>query len=304
MSAHPTPLPDEAPRDLVLTGERTLPGIADERYWFLRHVVAYRLAQARIRATHAERDAAHAGPDAAHAGRDAPRTEHGPARSAGPTTSLDPAPLLALDAGCGEGYGLALLRDAGADRVLGVDLDAATVAHARQRYGGPGTGIEVVVAELREIPLPDDAADVTVSFQVIEHLHDIPGYLVELQRVTAAGGEVLLATPNRLTFTPDADTPVNPFHTVEFTAAELTRLLTRAGFEVAEVLGLHHAGALAAAEREHGVVLPRLLGAAPPEDWPVWARTLAHRTGEDDFTWRSDHLDASLDLLVRCRVRP
>jgi SAM-dependent methyltransferase len=283
VSAHPTPLPDEVPRDLVLTGERTLPGIADERYWYLRHVVAYRVAQARVRAARAERD---------------------PTPRPGPTTSTDGAPLLALDAGCGEGYGLALLRDAGADRVLGVDLDAATVAHAQQRYGGPGTGIEVAAAELREIPLPDDAAAVTVSFQVIEHLHDIPGYLTELQRVTAARGEVLLATPNRLTFTPDADTPVNPFHTVEFTAAELTRLLTRAGFAILKVLGLHHAGALAAAEREHGVVLPRLLGAGPPEDWPAWARALVHRTEEDGFTWRTDDLDASLDLLVRCRVRP
>lgn len=275
MSADPTPLPDEAPADLVLTGERTLPGIPDERYWYLRHVVAYRVAQARVRAAIAGRV-----PD-----------------------GDDPPAVLALDAGCGEGYGLVLLREAGADRVLGVDLDAPTVQHARQRYGGPGAGIEVAVAELREIPLSDDAAQVTVSFQVIEHLHDIPGYLVELQRVTAPHGEVLLATPNRLTFSPGSDTPENPFHTVEFTAAELTRLLTRAGYEVLEVLGLHHAGAVAAAEREHEVVLPRLLGAGPPESWPDWARTLVHRTEEVDFRWSPHHLDASLDLLVRCRIR-
>jgi SAM-dependent methyltransferase len=33
-----------ATRSLVLTGERTLPGIADENYWFRRHEVAYRAA--------------------------------------------------------------------------------------------------------------------------------------------------------------------------------------------------------------------------------------------------------------------
>jgi SAM-dependent methyltransferase len=296
--ADPTPLPDEAPADLVLTGERTLPGIPDERYWYLRHVVAYRVAQARVRAAVAGLVA----DDGAEV--DADRSVEAGATTTAPASGHDTTEVLALDAGCGEGYGLALLREAGADRVLGVDLDAPTVHHARKRYGGPGTGIEVAVAELREIPLPDGAAHVTVSFQVIEHLHDIPGYLVELQRVTAPGGEVLLATPNRLTFTPGSDTPVNPFHTVEFTAAELTRLLTRAGLEVIEVLGLHHAGALAAAERAHDVVLPRLLGAGPPEAWPIWARTLVHRTEEADFRWRSDHLDASLDLLVRSRVRP
>lgn len=32
----------------ALTGERTLPGIAEENYWFQRHVVAYEFAAARI----------------------------------------------------------------------------------------------------------------------------------------------------------------------------------------------------------------------------------------------------------------
>ena len=278
MSTQPTPLPDEAPAGLVLTGERTLPGIADERYWYLRHVVAYRLAQQRVRAVRGRGDV----------------------RDRAQRSATVDVPVLALDAGCGEGYGLLLLREAGADRVVGVDLDAPTVAHARGRYAAGTSGIEVQVAELRDIDLPDHAAQVTVSFQVIEHLHDIPGYLDELTRVTAPGGEILLATPNRLTFTPGSDTPVNPFHTVEFSAEELTRLLTRAGLRVTEVLGLHHAGAVAASEREHGVVLPRLIGASAPTAWPRWARDLVHRTEETDFVWRPDHLDTSLDLLVRC----
>jgi len=33
--------PREAPEELQLTGERTLPGIARENYWFMRHVAAY-----------------------------------------------------------------------------------------------------------------------------------------------------------------------------------------------------------------------------------------------------------------------
>lgn len=35
-------LPQESYPDLILTGERTLPGRAEENYWFQRHLVAYR----------------------------------------------------------------------------------------------------------------------------------------------------------------------------------------------------------------------------------------------------------------------
>jgi SAM-dependent methyltransferase len=36
------------PSELILTGERTLPGIPEENYWFQRHVVAYRFAAERV----------------------------------------------------------------------------------------------------------------------------------------------------------------------------------------------------------------------------------------------------------------
>lgn len=36
------------PAELIITGERTLPGIPEENYWFQRHVVAYRFAAERV----------------------------------------------------------------------------------------------------------------------------------------------------------------------------------------------------------------------------------------------------------------
>ncbi len=259
---------------LVLTGERTLPGIPDERYWFARHVVAYEYA-ATLVARHAPTS---------------PAPQH-----PGPTV---------LDAGCGEGYGLAMLAEAGAGRVVGVDLDATVVAHVEATYVVTDPRIEVAAAELMTLPLADDAVDLTVSFQVIEHLHDIPGYLASLRRVTAPDGAVLIATPNRLTFTPDSEVPVNPFHTREFTAAELTDELTRAGFVVEEVLGLHHGERLAAVEAQRGTALPELLGATAPEHWDADLRELVHATEPDGFMLRTDDLDASLDLLAVCRIAP
>lgn len=249
---------------LPLTGERTLPGVADERYWFERHVVAYRLAQDHVR-----------------------------------TAAADQPPVV-LDAGCGEGYGLAMLRDAGAGRVVGADLDAATVAHVQRTYAAVDAGIEVVCCELMTLPLADDEADLTVSFQVIEHLHDIPGYLASLRRVTRAGGAVLIATPNRLTFTPGSDVPINPFHTVEFTAAELRELLTACGLAVERLTGVHHGPRLRAAEAAAGAPLPQLL-ASDPAHWTPELRAVVHATSADDFELLDHHLDASLDLIAVCR---
>lgn len=36
--------PEDSPAELQLTGERTLPGIPRENYWYMRHVVAYEFA--------------------------------------------------------------------------------------------------------------------------------------------------------------------------------------------------------------------------------------------------------------------
>jgi len=265
MTAHPDARQNAGaapatPAALVLTGERTLPGIPDETYWFERHVVAYRLAQA------------------AAVGR------------------------VVLDAGCGEGYGLRMLADGGADRVIGVDLEADVVAHAQATYAASDTRIEVHAAELMSLPLADDEVDLTVSFQVIEHLHDIPGYLQSLKRVTRPGGEVWIATPNRLTFTPGSDTPVNPFHTREFTAEELHDELARAGYTVATILGIHHGRAIRTIERLTRSTFTDLLTASPPDQWPRWLRAAVHRVTADHFTISDTDLDASLDLLAICRV--
>ncbi|MFW6009863.1 MAG: class I SAM-dependent methyltransferase [Actinomycetota bacterium] len=253
---------------LPLTGERTLPDVPDERYWFERHVVAYELAAELL---------------------------------AGLRPAW-PGPLRALDAGCGEGYGLPRLRRAGADRVLGVDLDATTAAHARRRYATDDDHLEVMVAELGHLPLPDDEVAICVSLQVIEHLHDIAGYLRELGRVTAGGGRLVLSTPNRLTFTPNSPTPLNPFHTREFTAQELRAELTATGLQVRWLGGVHHGARLRAEQDALGIDLLTVLTTTAAEDWPDPVRRLVHRVSWRWFELRADDLDTSLDLIAVCEV--
>ncbi|MGN6330099.1 MAG: class I SAM-dependent methyltransferase [Motilibacteraceae bacterium] len=80
---------------LELTGERTLPGIAQENYWYRRHEAGYLAAAALLRLRGGD--------------------------------SL-------LDAGCGEGYGGELLRTRHGVDVVAADYDALAAQHVRRTY--------------------------------------------------------------------------------------------------------------------------------------------------------------------------
>src|SRR5207244_298992 len=99
-----------------------------------------------------------------------------------------------LDAGCGEGYGAALLAEV-AVRVVGADRMEA-IALARARHRDPR--LELRAIDLERLDGLDGRFDLVVSFQVIEHLPDPVGFLAALARRAAPGGEILVTTPNRL----------------------------------------------------------------------------------------------------------
>ena len=259
MSAHLTEAGDSG---LPLTGERTVPGLAEENYWFRRHEVSYRHCADIC------------------AGQDV------------------------LEAGCGEGYGADLLASA-ARRVTAVDYDAETVAHVRRRY----PAVEVTEGNLAALPLPDASVDVVVNFQVIEHLWDQPQFITECLRVLRPGGVLLMSTPNRITFTPGSDTPINPFHTRELNAAELRALLTDGGFEVRSMSGVFHGPALTAMDARHGgsIIDAQIARALADAPWPeeLLADVAAVRC--EDFEIIGEQgardIDDSLDLLA-IAVRP
>lgn len=258
MSAH---LTDAADSGLPLTGERTVPGLAVENYWFRRHEVAYRHCAGIC------------------AGKDV------------------------LEAGCGEGYGADLLAGP-ARRVVAVDYDAATVAHVRARY----PGVEVVAANLAALPLPDSSVDVVVNFQVIEHLWDQPHFVAECRRVLRPGGMLLMSTPNRITFTPGSDTPVNPFHTRELNASELRELLEDGGFRVEGMFGVFHGPRLVAMDARHGgsIIDAQISRALAGTPWPddLLADVAAVRCEDFEIIGEeSRNIDQSLDLLA-IAVRP
>ena len=131
-----------------------------------------------------------------------------------------------LDAGCGVGYGTAHLAEVAAS-VVGVDRDEGAISYARERYSRPN--VEFRVGDLLDLDLADGSFDVVCSFETIEHLDDVEGFLGEVDRVLRPEGVFLVSTP-RVDET--TASPENPFHRVELSPSDFEALLGRSFREV------------------------------------------------------------------------
>lgn len=126
-----------------------------------------------------------------------------------------------LDAACGEGYGSYLLART-AKHVVGVDIDAATIEHARTRYRA--ANLEYLSGSVTALPLADGSVDLVVSFETIEHLAGQREMLAEFRRVLAHDGALVISSPNRPVYN-EAGGVANHFHVKELDRDELAALL-------------------------------------------------------------------------------
>jgi len=126
-----------------------------------------------------------------------------------------------LDAGCGVGYGSALLASVAA-RVVGVDVSSDAIDYARTRYALPN--VEFRVCDLLDLDLPAATFDVVCSFEAIEHLADRDAFLQHVTRTLRDDGVFCVSTPrvNRTNKRPN-----NPYHYVEYSRADFEELLLR-----------------------------------------------------------------------------
>jgi len=124
-----------------------------------------------------------------------------------------------LDAGCGVGYGSALLALAGASEVVGVDVAGDILSAAAERMP-PGVSLEV--GDVTDLDHEEGRFDLVVCFEVIEHLQNPARAVGEFRRVLAPGGLLVVSSPNR-----DVYPPGNPHHVHEYLPAELEEELAR-----------------------------------------------------------------------------
>lgn len=167
-----------------------------------------------------------------------------------------------LDAGCGAGYGTALLAER-ARWVAGVDIAREAVEYARLHY--ERDNLAFVQASVTALPFPDASFELVVSFEVIEHLSDWEAMLAEARRVLAPEGTCLISTPNRLYYgeARGASGP-NPYHHREFDWRELSDELRRF-FPVVSLYVENHTAGLAILPVEAGAGVEGAVEGGPPD---------------------------------------
>lgn len=127
-----------------------------------------------------------------------------------------------LDAACGEGYGSALLARTAAS-VLGVDIDAASIAHARERYGSR-VNLIYETGDATQLDVEPGSYDLIVSFETLEHVEAQERMLDGFARALTDDGVLVISSPDKHTYSEVAGFR-NEFHTRELYRDELLAML-------------------------------------------------------------------------------
>ena len=130
-----------------------------------------------------------------------------------------------LDVACGTGYGAGFMAEK-ASKVVGADISLEAVDYAAERFCKDNKA-GFVCADAIRLPFVDNAFDIVVSFETIEHIRQCRKFLAECRRVLKANGLLVCSTPNRRIFSPKLAKPINTFHVKEFWPEEFYRLLSR-----------------------------------------------------------------------------
>jgi SAM-dependent methyltransferase len=211
-----------------------------------------------------------------------------------------------LDVGCGAGHSYHLLEPR---ETVGVDLVAETL-RGQKRH--------TIVADMRDLPLPEASFTSFLAVQSIEHVPDADRVLAEARRVLEPGGTAMFVTPNRLTFG-RPDEIIDPYHEVEYDQRELRALCERFfdGVEMHGLFGSPRYLAIVDAERRR---LDALLARDPLRLRRLLPRRARQRAYDaqlrrerskapadaeaielEDFELRDGPLDEALDLVAVCR---
>jgi SAM-dependent methyltransferase len=162
--------------------------------------------------------------------------------------------------------------------VVGLDRAPEAIDFARAHYQIHNLVFERASCEA--LPHPSGAFDLMVAFEVIEHLEDWRGFLLEARRVLAPTGQFIVSTPNKLYYAESRGAAgANPFHVHEFEFEELRAELTRVFPHVSMFLENHVEGLAFQPDEPDSAVEVRVdAEGTAPADSHFFVAVCAHRT--------------------------
>lgn len=126
-----------------------------------------------------------------------------------------------LEVGCGTGGNLGMLEKFG--RTVGMDLPVALKWSARRKFG------RLVASRAEALACRDNAVDLVVCLDVLEHLGDDLAAAREMFRACRQGGHLLLTVPAYRFLWSEHDEALG--HRRRYSRKELGRVVVEAGFK-------------------------------------------------------------------------
>lgn len=167
-----------------------------------------------------------------------------------------------LDMGCGTMPYKSIFIACGA-RYIGADIDGAP---------------DILIGADAVVPLADQSVDFVVSFQVLEHVRNVPAYLSTLRRVLKSDGSMFLSTHGVWPYHP------HPTDYWRWTRDGLRLIVEEAGFEIQRMSAL--CGPAAWIPMFPLLVCKKVLG-------PLWPVLTPVNLGVNVLTWAADRATPS-----------
>lgn len=221
-----------------------------------------------------------------------------------PSTLLSGSnPERVLDIGSCHGHGVNTIQQIMRPRLIVSSDRWIDFLQAQQRVlkSTPEGTIDYVGLKIPSyLPFQDNSFNVTFLIHVLEHTKDADKLLEEMKRVTKPGGNLVIATPNRLNLVAH-----NHADEYVYTDDELKKEFDLLGLDTTIYYSVPSENAWRVHQRKKGLAkrFPFTKQLRKKIPWRIWDRLIL-RAGltSDDFTFQPEPNPKAIDLLVMCTV--